>query len=97
MEHDFIPCAIYNTDKKEIVGLFKTRAYASKYIFGFKNNVTIKYIISAITDKKNLTPKITQLPYKIAIRNLTETQKLTLGEADFVILNNYEKPLIKYK
>ena len=30
------PCALYNADKKELIGLFKTRQLASKYIYGTK-------------------------------------------------------------
>jgi len=83
------PCALYNADKKELVGLFKSRGYAAKYIFGYRNQTFIQIVVKCVAKKLNLNPIRTKLSYKVALRNLNREQKELLGSKSYHMLNGY--------
>jgi len=83
------PCAVYNADKKELIGLFKSRGCAAKYIFGHRNTSFIGDVSYAISRKYNLTPKTTKHPFKIAVRDLSDKQKELLGDKTYQMFNDY--------
>jgi len=85
-----IPCAIYNKEKKELIGLFSTRSLASKYLFVDKDSTKIGHIIkrkSVLYARRNL------LNIDIVIRNLNELQKEELGSQKFIIRQGYTNPI----
>lgn len=85
-----IPCALYNKEKKELIGLFNTRSLASKYLLGDKDSRKISTIIkrkSVLYAKRNL------LNVDVVIRNLNELQKKELGNQVFVIRPDYPSPI----
>ena len=84
------PCALYNADKKELIGLFNSRQLASKYIYGTKTKLSN---ISVIINKKTrIRASSNLLNVTIAGRNLNDNQKELLGNKPFVIVGDYKQP-----
>jgi len=68
-------CAVYNSDKKELIGLFKTRKLASIYIYGIDGIKKINYISQVISQKICIKKDSNILGFNVTIRNLTTKQK----------------------
>ena len=93
-EEGQIPCAVYNADKKELIGLFNSRTLASKYIFG--DRTKSGKITDAIRRTGAMKASSNPMNIRIACRNLTPKQKELLGTEPFLIFGDYKKPDIGF-
>lgn len=80
--------ALYNTDKKELIGVFKSLALASRYVFNEVSTWNNSRIWNAHAYKTRLY-KNTKFKFPIAVRLANEKQALMLGNKQVIILNNY--------
>ena len=83
------PCAVYNSDVPELVGIFFSRELASKYIFG---SHTTKKITGVIKRKSIIRADRNILGFNIAIRTANPAQREMLGYEKYIIMKDYPKP-----
>ena len=88
MEQVQRPISLYNSDKKELVGVFFTQKLALKYIYGYKWASRSCYLWGAIA-KKMVIRKNVLLGFPIAVRYANNEQIELLGDLDYIILNVY--------
>jgi hypothetical protein len=85
------PVAVYNTTKKELVGIFRYKCLVARYIYKLYN-IDKQQNIENCLKKKGKIIKDLIFDFKIALRYATDLQIEMLGEKDFIILNNYYYP-----
>lgn len=84
------PIAIYNCEKKELIGLFKTVTFATRYLFNGAGGKKINSIMYALNSRRKITNS--SFNFSIAVRACTQEQKDLLSNHDFIIVNDYPKP-----
>ena len=80
------PCAIYNAEKKELIGLFKSRTLAAKYLGG---KVSKSMISTSISNKDGIRASSNPLNVRLAARNVNPAQRELLGDKPYLMFNNY--------
>jgi hypothetical protein len=83
------PCAIYNAEEKKLIGLFKSRTLAAKYIGG---NVSKGMISSSIANNDGIRASSNPFNVRLAARNINPAQRELLGDKVYLIFNNYPEP-----
>lgn len=83
--------AVYNAEKKELVALFKSRTRASIFIFGFKNEKSVR---SKCLSKKRILDG--RLGFEVAVRDLTQAQENLLDKKDFILYDEKFSHLCKH-
>ena len=85
-----LPCAIYNTERQELIAIFSSRVLLRKYMFSTQDaNKASRRICMTIRNKSAVRANSNDLQLRIAIRSATTNQIATLGDADFKILVDY--------
>lgn len=81
------PIAVYNCEKKEVIGLFDNSVLAARYLY----NDTYRSIRirTALLYKSRTKTKYG----RIAVRACNEEQRKVLGSSGFIILNGYPDPI----
>jgi len=83
--------AIYNADKKELVGVFKTMKICSKYIFeGVERNYHQAKLHDHVREKFYI--QNTRFDFTVAIRVANAKQLERLKDDPLFIERNYPKP-----
>ena len=85
--------ALYNANKKELIGLFSLKCLAEKYLymeraFKVKNG---NRITKAIMTKGKIMNS--RFDFPVAVRYTNEKQDEMLGSEDYLIVNGYPEPL----
>ena len=88
--HYGYPIAIYNCEKKELVGLFKVKTFAARYLYNGNGGRNVLKIVNALNRRSRI--KDTSFDFPIVVRACTQEQKELLSEGDFTILNGYPEP-----
>jgi hypothetical protein len=78
---------LYNTEKKELIGIFKTNSLVGKYLFPLKGTTKSNSRIST-TLKQNSRINNTIFPFPVAIRFCEDD----LISEDYVISPGYPQP-----
>jgi hypothetical protein len=81
------PCAIYNAEKKELIGLFKSRILAAKYL-----GVKTQMIYNSIAYNNGIRASSNPLNVRLAARNVNPAQRELLGDKVYLMFNNYPEP-----
>lgn len=81
---------LYNTQKKEMMGIFRTLAIASRYVFSELSTWNNSRIWNAYAYRTKLHIK-TNFDFPIAVRMANEKQLEKLGKNDVVIFEGYPK------
>lgn len=81
------PIAVYNCDKKNVIGLFNSFTLAARYLFN--DPIKARNLNSGLRLKCRVTTPIA----KVAVRACNEEQRKELGDNDFIILNDYPMPV----
>jgi len=80
------PCAVYNVEKAELVGIFKTITLASKYVYGTPKENSM----SAVIRKKSKIRKYNnKLNLVITARYANQKQIDELGDKNWIIKPGY--------
>lgn len=82
--------SIYNTEKKEFIGVFINYAVAARYVFNEKSTWNHNRIWHAFALKSRLK-KNTIFDFPIAVRAANDKQIELLGDADYYISEPYPK------
>lgn len=85
--NDGRPIAIYNSIKKELIGIFSNVGLAAKYL-NPADNRAIEPLIRAAALRNGSVLK-SKLKYKIAVRFANEIQRAELSNQDVVIKDGY--------
>lgn len=88
---EYRPIAVYNTTKKELVGIFKYKCLVARYIYKIYNSNKNQNIENCLKKNGKIIKDLI-FDFKIAVRYATDLQIEILGKKDFVILNNYYLP-----
>lgn len=83
--------AIYNVDKKELVGIFSSAKLVSAFLFIEKGCNGITKVSSILKNKA--VPRKTSLPFKVTLRYANKEQIETIGSSDYLIMDGYEDTL----
>ena len=86
------PVAIYNADKKELIGIFKERNILRRYLYNAfitreKSESRLRGLIL-----KGAKSKLTKFEFNVVARYASVKQIEILQENDFVIFNEYPQP-----
>lgn len=81
------PIAIYNCDKKELIGLFSNVGLVAKYLNPIDNRSTEACIWAAVL--RNGSMRKSKFKFKIAVRFANETQRAELSNQDVIIKKGY--------
>src|SRR5438045_3920139 len=85
---DDLPIALYNSDKKELVGVFATKSLVGKYIYplmdGEKRAGYIKYYAKSKTKIRNAS-----LGFNAVLRTASSSQIQELAGCEYKIYNGY--------
>jgi hypothetical protein len=90
--NDNQPIVIYNTEKKEVIGVFSIPIKAIKYLFEDaviteKNKSIFNYAL-----KSKIKINETRFSFPVAARYANSVQAEMLGDKDFFILDGYPSP-----
>lgn len=81
---------LYNAEKQEIVGIFKTQGLTARYIFPLIGSTRTRRICDTLKLKTRICNS--DLGFKVALRFAKNEQLEILGDKDYVILNGYKEP-----
>lgn len=82
--------AVYDVDKRRIIGLFAGATLCAKYIFKESGRKYTSKVTYALKSKKRLTK--TRFEFPVAIRSASEQQKKALKNEPYVIFEGYPSP-----
>ena len=82
--------SLYNTKKKELIGVFRTLAIASRYVFSEESTWNNTRMWNAYALKTKLHKK-TKFDFPIAIRLANEKCSELLGKNDVYIADTYPR------
>lgn len=88
----YIPCAIYNVNKKELVGIFYSQKLAAKFIYAHKLMHDGNRVAYSIQNKSVISPKNSVLDYSVTVRNANPAQREELGIEKYVLRDGYIAP-----
>jgi len=84
------PIAVYNCDKKELIGIFRTVTLTGRYLFPHYFGHKVRTIYYCILHKSN--PRDTIFNFRVAVRRISREQEKLIGDADYIIVGNYPQP-----
>jgi hypothetical protein len=92
------PIALYNSEKLELVGIFKTKTIIGKYLYegiyeGVKSQTKSSRVHVAISKKYQL--RNTRFEFPVALRYANKKQIEILGDQDAVIFKDYPPLILK--
>lgn len=89
------PIALYNTEKKELIGVFKEFTVLAKYLFPhYKDYDSIRRkIANSLTNQKRF--KCSIFEFEVTCRYAKKQYTDELGEHDFFVIEGYPTPNIK--
>ena len=98
------PVSLYNADEQKIIGIFKSRVIAGKFMFGpGKDKQTFGQRIYAAVNKRGSIKAINnRLGCRVAPRNPSPEQSDLLGDKEYLVLDDrYQEftkdlPSVKY-
>lgn len=85
--------ALYNAEKKELIGLFSLKCLADKYLYmdrAFKLKSGTRVGKAIMTKGKIFNSRF---EFPVAVRYTNEKQDEMLGSEDYLIVNGYPEPL----
>lgn len=81
------PMAIYNADKKELIGIFQHQISVGKFLFpdGSYNRQRMfgEYV------RRKFKSRATRFPFPVAFRNASDEQVELLGNAEYLLMEGY--------
>jgi hypothetical protein len=92
MNIGYRPIALYNTEKKELIAIFKYKILAARYIFEKYDCYKAQRVEESI---KNLgcINKGTIFDFKVTFRYANSKQIEMLGDSDYFITDGYPKAI----
>lgn len=85
------PVALYNCDKRELVGLFETKALAEKYLLLENKEKKSKGFVGHSIRVKGKIKGLTEYP--VTARYCNGEQRKELGSKEYLIKNGYSNPI----
>lgn len=85
------PVSLYNCSNQELIGIFKYKVLAARYVFKNYNSDKIQLIENCLKNNGRIRKDLI-FDFKIALRYSTDAQIEMLKENDFIILNGYYQP-----
>jgi hypothetical protein len=82
--------SVYNTEKKELMGIYRNLNIVSVFVYGVKDPIYLKRLERALSNKYKII-KDTKFEHPVAIRSSSLEQKMTLGDLDGVTMEPYPK------
>ena len=84
------PVSLYNADEQKIIGIFKSRAIAGKFMFGpGKDKQTFNQrIVSAVSRRGSIPAINNRLGCRVAPRNPSSEQRDLLGDKEYLVLDD---------
>jgi hypothetical protein len=84
------PVSLYNADEQKIIGIFKSRAIAGKFMFGpGKDKQSFNQrIVSAVSRRGSIKAINNRLGCRVAPRNPSPEQKELLGDKEYLVLDD---------
>jgi hypothetical protein len=82
--------AIYNADRQELIGIFRTPSLVARYIFNEFAKGKVNRVTNALSRKTKIMD--TKFDFYIACR-YASAEQLQLLDGDYTILNGYDQPL----
>lgn len=86
---DSKPVAIYNCYNQELIGVFSSGGFASRYLFEQNKMEGASRIWTSIKTKHKIS-KGTIFDFPVVCRNANNENKDILGNSEYVILNGYQ-------
>ena len=83
------PVTVYNTDKKEVLGIFAMQSLVAKYLYPTTSRAMTSRVNSCIRNKSKIIQS--KFDFPITIRHSTIEQIKILGENKVLIMNDYPK------
>jgi len=84
--NELSPVAVYDTDAKKLIGIFRSKSIASEFIYGVKKDS--KTLSSYIKANSKISKKSHRLNCKILIRDATTAQQKECGDKPFILKDN---------
>lgn len=81
------PIAIYNCDKKELVGVFSELMYLAKYLYPTDTRKSYQRVYMSLKMKTRIYK--TMLSFPVSVRFASDEQVALLTDQAAVIVNNY--------
>lgn len=81
------PLAVYNTEEKELIGVYDSIKTATKCLFNTADYAQKRRVVRALTHKVRL--QCDKYPFEVAIRPASDEHKRTLGNYKSVVLPKY--------
>lgn len=89
MLHNQLTVSIYDTSKKQLLGIFKSLEIASKYLYNIPTEAGSRRIKNALQSQARITLD-TGFDFPVCVRIASQTQKEMLSDRECLILNEYE-------
>jgi hypothetical protein len=84
-----LPIALYDVNKKKLVGIFVSKTICCKYVFAGLHNINKLTILSNSIRQKS---RFKNEGFLYTVRTANEQQCLILGDKEYIILNGYAEP-----
>jgi hypothetical protein len=84
------PVALYNADKKELIGVFSSAKVADMYLYVTAKGGRGGVVSSYLAQKKRIKNSIFGFP--VAVRYANEAQLIVLSGQDSVVMDGYPMP-----
>ena len=81
------PLAVYNTQEKELIGVYDSIKTATKCLFNTADYAQKRRVVRALTHKVRL--QCDKYPFEVAIRPASDEHKRRLGNYKSVVLPKY--------
>lgn len=82
--------SVYNTEKKELMGIYRNLNIVSVFVYGMKEPIYLKRLERALANKYKIT-KDTKFEHPVAIRSSSLEQRMMLGDLDGITMSPYPK------
>jgi len=92
MNIGYRPVALYNTEKKELIAIFKYKIHVARYIFKKYDCYKAQRIESTMRCLGCIS-KGTIFDFKVTLRYANDKQIEMLGDNNYIILQGYPSPI----
>lgn len=94
MTKDQTAIAVYNSDRKELVGIFCSGVLCAKYLFKQTSTRFKTKIWNGLRDKNKI--KETVFDFNVVLRRANESQISELSDFCYIIRDGYEPPCAQF-
>lgn len=88
--HDDLPLSVYNSEKKELIGIFASMILVRKYFYPLGQRKESSKIRQSLMSRSRVYCEF--LNISIAVRHANDNQKKVLGDKPYIIMDGYPPP-----